>query len=71
MLIEIVTPVFKCEADQSIFFSRLSGLPNYRRAANRGENIYMSLSQHPKQTALEELQMICHMWGTTFKVVEG
>ena len=70
MLIEIPGPVFKCKDDENIFFSRLSEIPGFDSATGKGENLYLTLSENTGETVLAELQEICNMWGTTFKVLE-
>jgi len=70
MLIEISGPVFRCEVDENIFFSRLYGIPNYDSVINKGLSLYLTLTENSKGAAIEELKIICNMWGTTFKVLE-
>ena len=70
MLIEISVPVFKCEEDENVFFSRLYELPNYDSVIGKGLNLYLRLTENPNETVIEELQVICNMWGTTFRVLE-
>lgn len=70
MLIEISGPVFRCEEDEKVFFSRLYGMPNYDSVIGKGLNLYLTLTENSKETVIEELQAICNMWGTTFKVLE-
>ena len=70
MLIEISVPVFKCEEDENVFFSRLYELPNYDSVLGKGLNLYLRLTENPKEAVIEELQVICNMWGTTFRVLE-
>lgn len=69
MLIEIPGPIFKCEADENIFLSRLYDIPNYDNVIGKGGNLYLTLTELPGKKALDELQVICDTWGTTFKVL--
>lgn len=70
MLIEIPGPVFKCEEDENIFFSRLSEIPGFDSVNGKGLNLYLTLAENPDESILEALQEICNMWGTTFKVLD-
>jgi len=71
MLIEIASPIFKCEEDENIFFSRLYGLPNFNSAISKGLNVHLTLADTSNDAAFEELQIICDVWGTAFKVVKN
>ena len=69
MIIEIEKPVFKCEDDQAIFLGRLSSLPGYDHVIGKEQTLKMTINGHSEKAMLEELQEICHIWNTTFKVV--
>lgn len=70
MLIEITGPVFKCEEDKNIFLSRLYAIPNDAAVSVKAFNYYLTVNELSKQVDLQELQAICDMWGTSFKVLE-
>jgi len=70
MIIEIPGPVFKCDEDENIFFSRLYAMPGFNGVTGKGLNLYLTLTDHAQETVIDELQEICNMWGTTFKVLE-
>ena len=70
MLIEISAPVFRCEVDENIFFSRLNEIPNYDNVIDKGLSLYLTLKENSNEAAIEELEIICNMWGATFKVLE-
>lgn len=70
MLIEISRPIFKCEVDENIFFSRLNKLPNHHSVIDKGLSVNLTLSDNSKEAAIEELQVICNFWGGTFKILE-
>jgi len=70
MLIEISRPIFKCEMDENIFFSRLYKLPNHNSVNDKGLNVSLTLNEDSKEAVIEELQIICNIWGVTFKVLE-
>jgi len=70
MLIEISRPIFKCEMDENIFFSRLYKLPNHNSVNDKGLSVYLTLSENSKEAAIDELQIICNIWGVIFKVLE-
>lgn len=70
MLIEISDPVFKCEADKNVFFSRIYEIPGYDSIIGKGVNLYLTLTGNSKEAVIEELQVICDIWGTTFKILE-
>jgi hypothetical protein len=70
MLIKIARPVFKCEMDENIFFSRLYKLANHNSVNDNGLSLSLTLSENSKEAAVEELQIICNIWGVTFKVLE-
>ena len=69
MLIRILTPIFKCQEDQNIFFSRLRGLPGYESAVGRAEGFHLTLTGQAEQEAIEELNALCDVWNTTFEVL--
>jgi len=70
MYIEISSPIFKCEMDEDIFFSRLHEIPSFESVINKGLNLYLTLADNSKEAAIEELHIICNTWGSTFKVLE-
>ncbi len=70
MIIEISGLVFKCEVDETIFFSRLYELPSYHNVVNNGLSLYLTLTEESKESAIKELQIICDTWGATFKILE-
>lgn len=70
MLIEISRPIFKCEVDENIFFSRLNNLPNHHSVIDKGLCVELTLSDILNETAIKELEVICDFWGVTFKVLE-
>ena len=69
MLIAITAPVFKCEDDKHIFLSRLYAIPNYEDVSKKGNEWHLTLTEKSNQLAVEELQEICAMWGTSFKIL--
>jgi len=71
MLIEIASPIFKCAEDENIFYSRLYGLPNFNSAVSKGSNVHLTLADTFSDAVFEELQIICDVWGATFKVVKN
>jgi len=71
MIIEIAAPIFKCKADQNIFFSRLHELTSFNKVIGKGINVYLTLTNPPEQDDFEILEEICNIWGTTFKVISN
>lgn len=69
MEIEIVVPTFKCEEDEKIFFSRLHGIDGFEGVVGKGFNLHLSLIAKSGEGQIRELQSICNMWGTSFKVL--
>jgi hypothetical protein len=69
MLIEIAGPVFKCEDDKNIFFSRLYEMPNFEGVVGLGTSFHLTLTDIPGETVMVELQTVCDMWGTNFTVL--
>lgn len=70
MLIEIAGPIFRCEDDEAIFFSRLSELPGFDSVRRQGLSLYLSLADAYRESALNELQSICNMWGASFDILK-
>jgi len=70
MLIEISAPVFRCVVDENIFFSRLYGIPYFDNVIDKGLSLYLNLTDNSKEATIEELEIICNMWGATFKILE-
>lgn len=69
MIIEITAPVCKCAEDETIFFSRLRGIPGYDNVVGKGLNLYLTLEIASEKEVIDALQDICNMWNTTFKVI--
>jgi hypothetical protein len=79
MLIEISAPVFKCEEDENIFFLRIQGLPNYKHVAIHESCLQVTLLEPvvastvqgnvASVSAMNELQEICDIWGTRFRIL--
>ncbi|KXJ50412.1 MAG: hypothetical protein AXW15_05335 [Neptuniibacter sp. Phe_28] len=79
MLIEISAPVFKCEEDENIFFLRIQGLPNYKHVAIHESCLQVTLLEPvvvssvqgnaASVSAMDELQEICDIWGTRFRIL--
>ncbi len=68
--VEIVGPVFKCEEDENIFFSRLYALQGYVNVVGKGLNLYLKLKTEFAQECLVELEEICNIWNTTFNSLD-
>lgn len=66
MQIEIDIPIFKCKEDQKVFLSRLSGLPNFAKLDADDCKYLLTLTASNVEMAIQELQKISYMWGTTF-----
>ena len=69
MLIEISTPVFKCEEDRRVFFSRLYSLHQYDDVIAKGQNLALTLSENKPISVMHELKALCDMWGATLKIL--
>ncbi len=69
--IEISGLIFKCAADESIFISRLYELHGIDNVVSKGVNVHLALSNTFNEAAFKELQIICDIWGSTFKVINN
>jgi hypothetical protein len=70
MKIEILAPVFKCAEDESIFFSRLYSLPGYDSVVGKDRILYLILEDGSANVAINEVQEICDIWNTTYRVTD-
>ncbi len=70
MKIEIAGPVFKCEADENVFFSRLYSLKGYINVARNGFDLCLELNAESVEESVGELEEICTIWHTTFKLLD-
>lgn len=70
MIIEITGPVFRCKEDENIFLSRLYELPYFINLINKGVNLHLTLKECTKEEVMDAVQLVCDMWGTTFKVLK-
>jgi hypothetical protein len=69
MLIKIAGPIFRCDEDETIFFSRLYEIPGFDNVRGQGLCPYLNLADTYQESALKELQSICNMWGTSFDIL--
>jgi hypothetical protein len=69
MLIKIAGPIFRCDEDETIFFSRLYEIPGFDNVRGQGLCLYLNLADTYQESALKELQSICNMWGTSFDIL--
>lgn len=70
MLIEIAGPIFKCEEDKNVFFSRLYGLPSFDSVMSQGVGLLLTLNDNSTDELIDRINEICNMWGTAFKVLK-
>lgn len=70
MRIEIVSPSFKCESDENIFFGRLQRLKGVEGIVGEGRHLYLTLNSEFQDEAVSELQAMCDFWNTSYQVVE-
>lgn len=65
---EIIAPIFRCEADESIFLSRLYELEGFQSLAATDTKLYLELKVISADDSLFELREICDMWHAEYKV---
>ncbi len=70
MYIEIAGLIFKCAEDENIFMSRLYELQSIDSVVSKGANVYLTLNNLFNDAVLEEVQIICDIWGSTFKFIK-
>lgn len=67
--VEIIVPIFRCEADKRIFFSRLYELKGFESLAAKDTKWYLELKVRSVDDSVSELQEICDMWHADFNVL--
>ena len=65
---EITAPIFRCEADERIFLSRLYELEGFQSLATKDAELYLALKVISADDSLLELREICDMWHADYKV---
>lgn len=70
MKIEILRPIFKCEEDENIFFSRLYSLPGYDTVVGKGRSLYLTLKNGSENATVNKVQETCDIWNTTYRVLD-
>ena len=66
--IEIIYPDLRCSTEEDVFFQRLSEITGVLKVTIRDTKLGVSVSSQCKVKALEEVDAICNMWHTTYKL---
>ena len=69
MEIEIISPVLRCQSEEEIFFQRLSEVAGIQKVITKDMKIYVSVSSDSEQEAFKEVDAICDMWRTSFRIL--
>jgi len=68
MIIEVPTPIFKCESDEALFLARLRELPGCEKVRTAASHLRLEMS-NPTDESIEALREICDTWNTTFSLI--
>ena len=65
--IEIVGAVFKCKADEDVFYHRLSEITGIQKVTTKGTKLYVSVCRTQENLVIEEIRVICDIWHVSYR----
>lgn len=65
--IKISGAVFKCQADEDIFYQRLSQVKGIEKIMTHNSSQLVSVSNINKHQAMSDIIAICDMWHATME----
>ncbi len=71
MIIEIVTPVCRCQDEEDIFYQRLTEIAGADHVTTCGPRIQLTLTSEACAEALEQVTAICDMWHTRWDIISS
>jgi len=66
--IKMIRPVFRCRTDEDVFHQRISEIAGIQNIEMSDSTIVLSILSQFNDDALNDVESICDMWHTTYKV---
>ncbi|MEG3766529.1 hypothetical protein [Alteromonas sp. 14N.309.X.WAT.G.H12] len=70
MKIEILSPFFKCQEEQTVFLSHFYSLPDYKSLVTTEARFQLRLKSTADPAVFQQVKDICDNWNTSCKVVD-
>lgn len=66
--IEITKAIFKCQADENIFYQRLSEVTGIKNIVSHDSHLSVSISLIKKRQTIADIAKICDIWHVSFNI---
>lgn len=66
--IEISGAVFKCSADENIFYQRLCETAGLEKIITKRKIIYLTIATEQQNSAILAISEVCHIWHASLNI---